>query len=84
MFFTHPLKEGEVFFNPDAMMPGPDGKIISRLGTVLDRNGFEELKSDYYQLRGWDIETGYPTSTRLRALGLSDIIGDLQKHGLIV
>ncbi|MEE8419598.1 MAG: aldehyde ferredoxin oxidoreductase N-terminal domain-containing protein [Dehalococcoidales bacterium] len=83
-YFTHPLEEGEVFFNRDAIMPGPDGKIISRLGTVLDRNEFEEMKSEYYRLRGWDVETGFPTRTRLIALGLSDIIGDLQKRGLVV
>jgi len=83
-FFTNPLKQGEVFFNPDAIMPGPDGKIISRLGTVLDRGEFEKMKDDYYRLRGWDIETGFPTKARLKELGLGDIINDLEGLGLVV
>ena len=83
-FFTHPLQQGEVFFNPDAVMPGPDGKIISRLGIVLDRSEFEKMKDNYYQLRGWDIGTGIPTLTRLDELDLSDIIDDLKKYVLVV
>jgi aldehyde:ferredoxin oxidoreductase len=83
-FFTSPLKKGDVFFNPDAIMPGPEGKLFSRMGAVLDRTKFEKMKSDYYQLRGWDIDTGFPTVTRLKALGLNDIINDLKTQDLIV
>jgi len=78
-FFTHPLKQGDVFFNPEAIMPGPDGQIISRLDKVLDRRKFKEMLSEYYQLRGWDIDTGFPTAARLRELGLDDAISDLSK-----
>lgn len=67
--FTHPLKQGEVFFNPDAVMPGKDGKLISRLGITLDRQEFEKMKMEYYRLRGWDTETGVPTTSRLKELG---------------
>jgi aldehyde:ferredoxin oxidoreductase len=83
-FFTQPIKQGEVFFNPDAVMPGPDGKIISRLGAVLDRSEFEKMKTDYYQLRGWDTATGFPTRVKLNELGLGDIAGDLKNRGLLV
>lgn len=76
-FFTHPLKRGEAIFNPDGIMPGPDGEIISRLDKVLDRDKFQEMLTEYYQLRGWDTATGYPTTARLRELGLDDIISDL-------
>jgi aldehyde:ferredoxin oxidoreductase len=82
--FTRPLQQGEVFFDPDGLMPGPDGKIISRLGMVLDRIEFEKMKSDYYHLRHWDVETGFPTRTGLRELGLSDIIGSLENQGLVI
>ena len=56
-YFTHPLKQGDVFFNPEAIMPGPDGRIISRLDKVLERDKYQEMLSEYYQLRGWDIDT---------------------------
>jgi aldehyde:ferredoxin oxidoreductase len=78
-FFTHPLKKDEVFFNPDGVMPGPGDKIISRLGQVVDRNEFENMKSEYYELRGWDVATGFPTRARLEELGLGDIADDLEK-----
>ena len=77
-FFTSPLKRGEVFFNPNAIMPGRDGQIMSRLGSVLDKGKFEEMKSEYYLLRGWDVNTGIPTAARLRALGLDDVADEIQ------
>jgi aldehyde:ferredoxin oxidoreductase len=70
--FTRPLKQGEVFFNPDAVMPGKDGKTISRLGMTLDRQEFEKMLDEYYQLRGWDTETGIPNDSQLKELGLCD------------
>jgi len=82
-FHHEPLKKGEVFFNPDALMPGPDGETISRIGSVVDRDEFEKMKSEYYQLRGWDITTGFPTRARLNELGLSDIISDLDQMDLL-
>jgi aldehyde:ferredoxin oxidoreductase len=83
-FFTHPLKQGDVFFNPDAVMPGPEGRIISRLGKALDRDEFEGMKNEYYRLRGWDAETGYPTKEKLQELGLGGVAGDLEEQGGLV
>jgi aldehyde:ferredoxin oxidoreductase len=68
-----PLKQGDVFFNPDAIMPGPEGTQISKLGCVVDRSDFENLKTEYYQLRGWDRDTGIPTKAKLAELELDDI-----------
>jgi aldehyde:ferredoxin oxidoreductase len=75
-FFTEPLQRGEVFFNPDGIMPGKDGELISRLGKTLDREGFQTMLADYYRLRGWD-GNGYPTRERLVELGLEDVAEEL-------
>mgnify|MGYP001501851179 CR=1 FL=1 len=75
--FTHPLQQGEVFFDPDCIMPGKDGEIISRMGMTLDKNEYDKMQTDYYRLRGWDTATGFPTAARLGELGLNDIIKDL-------
>jgi aldehyde:ferredoxin oxidoreductase len=83
-FHDQPLKKGDIFFNPDAYMPGPNGEITSRIGSVLERSRFEDLKDEYYTLRGWDLKTGYPTITKLTELGLSDIAADLKKSGLAI
>ncbi len=71
------------FFNPDCIVPGRDGEIISRKGMKIDRNDFEDLKSEYYELRGWDKETGLPTEKTLQALDLADIATDLKNRGMI-
>ncbi|MHB8927676.1 MAG: aldehyde ferredoxin oxidoreductase family protein [Bacillota bacterium] len=34
----------------------------------------EEMLPEYYSLRGWDAENGLPTKSRLRRLGLDDVI----------
>ena len=65
-------------------MPGPNGEIISRTGSVLPRDKFEDLKDEYYTLRGWDLKTGFPTVAKLNELGLDDISVDLKKRGLAV
>jgi aldehyde:ferredoxin oxidoreductase len=83
-FFTTPIKQGDIFFNPDAVMPGKNGELISRLGSVLDRKEFERMKDDYYRLRGWDTTTGFPITGRLNELGLKEVADDLKKRGLAV
>lgn len=50
-------------------------------GRKLDRKKFEKMKSEYYELRGWDVETGVPTRAKLEELGLKDIADDLDKLG---
>jgi aldehyde:ferredoxin oxidoreductase len=36
----------------------------------LDRAQFLPVMDNYYRLRGWDVETGWPTSATLERLGL--------------
>ncbi|MEW6567553.1 MAG: aldehyde ferredoxin oxidoreductase family protein [Chloroflexota bacterium] len=36
----------------------------------------EEMLRAYYQARGWDVHTGRPSSVRLRALGLENVVKD--------
>jgi aldehyde:ferredoxin oxidoreductase len=83
-FHTRPLEFGEAFINPEAKMPGHEGNVISRLGCVLEKDKFEEMKGEYYLLRGWDPASGYQTSAKLKELGLGDIAADLKSRGLAV
>ena len=50
-------------------------------GSVLESSKFEEMKSKYYALRGWDIATGIPTRQTLEQTGLRDIAQDQEKRG---
>lgn len=47
------------------------------------RTDFEKLKSEYYQLRGWDVESDLPTETRLKVLELEDVASDLKARNLL-
>lgn len=70
-YFTTPLKgEGH---NPECLVPGKDGEVVSRKGQVLEREKFEKMKDEYYHLRGWDIRTGIPAREKMLEMGLEEI-----------
>ncbi len=73
----------DLFYNPECLAPGKDGEVISRKGAVIDREVFEEMKDEYYQLRGWDLASGFPTETKLKELELEDVAGDLKERNLL-
>jgi aldehyde:ferredoxin oxidoreductase len=37
---------------------------------------FDLLRQQYYKAMGWDLETGYPSKSRLKELGLLDLTGN--------
>ncbi len=82
-YHTDPLEKAEIFWNVDGLVPGKNGKAMSRVGKVIDRDDFEKLKDEYYELRGWDTGTGLPTESKLAELGLEDIALDLKDRGLL-
>jgi aldehyde:ferredoxin oxidoreductase len=47
----------------------------------IDKEKFEQLKDRYYQLRGWDVETGQPTRITLEELGLGYVADELANIG---
>jgi aldehyde:ferredoxin oxidoreductase len=56
--------------------PVPGGPLK---GASIDKEKFEKMLEDYYEMRGWDKETGVPTSERLRSLGVGEIAKDMEK-----
>jgi len=52
-------------------------------GKPLSRKDCEKMLDDYYDERGWDIETGIPTEKTLIGCGLEDVAKDLKKRGYI-
>ncbi|MGD9162255.1 MAG: aldehyde ferredoxin oxidoreductase N-terminal domain-containing protein [Desulfobacteraceae bacterium] len=83
MDFYHEEPLGSMFKNPECIAPGKEKEQISRKGYILDRNDFEKLKSEYYILRGWDVETGFQTYAKLKELDMEDIALNLDKLGLL-
>ncbi len=50
-------------------------------GRYLNREKFEEFKTLYYQLEGWDVETGWPTRRTLEELNLAFVADELEGKG---
>ena len=80
-FFSLPVQYDQA--NADCVVPGKGGEVVSRKGAVVDRNEFEKMKDEYYQLRGWDVATGLQTAEGLRKVGLLDVARDMDKRGLL-
>jgi len=79
--FTDPVET--VFMNPDVIVPGLGEEVISRKGKTLDRSVFEEMRREFYELRGWDPESGMQKAETLERLGMSELMKDLKRMSLI-
>ena len=53
------------------------------LSEPLDRERWEKVKDRYYELRGWDANTGVPGRAKLEELGMKDVADKLQSAGKI-
>jgi aldehyde:ferredoxin oxidoreductase len=79
--FIEPV-ESDVL-NPRLIVPGPTEEPVSIRGNVLDRQKFEEMRREYYTLRGWGPATGLQKKETLVRLGMGDVAEELGKAGLI-
>lgn len=79
--FTHPVET--VFMNPDVLVPGQGKEVVSRKGKTLDRKLFEKMRAEFYELRGWNAESGLQKPETLDRMGLSDLLPDLDRIGLV-
>jgi len=68
---------------PHLVVPGRDGEVITRKGALFERDKFEKMKDEYYQIRQWDVATGLQTRARLEELGLGGVADDLEGRGLL-
>jgi hypothetical protein len=66
------------------MMPGKNGELFTCMGSVVDREAFEQVMDDYYRERQWDIKNGLFTKAGLQGLALEDLIPEMEKKGFIV
>jgi aldehyde:ferredoxin oxidoreductase len=81
--FTDNVYEGRPFF-PNEHMPGKeDGTwgFYAYSERRLDRDKFDEFKTRFYELQGWDTATGYPTRATLETLGLGYVADELERNG---
>jgi aldehyde:ferredoxin oxidoreductase len=48
---------------------------------TLDKEKFDEFKTRFYELQGWDPATGYPTRAALESLDLGYVADELEDKG---
>jgi aldehyde:ferredoxin oxidoreductase len=53
------------------------GTAAGLVNGPIDKAKFEALKDRYYEWRGWDVNTGWPTRVKLEELGLKDVADEL-------
>jgi aldehyde:ferredoxin oxidoreductase len=51
------------------------------MGRMLDKAKFEEFKSIFYRMEGWDVETGWPTRKLLAKLDMVEVADALESAG---
>ena len=64
------------------MGPGggkPEGALADAINSSF--NSFDEFKTKFYKLQGWDTTTGYPTRSALEPIGLGYVADELEKEG---
>ncbi len=78
----------EYVYSVPVVRPNPlpvyqDGRwsFSDNVGRTLDRARFEEWKTLYYDMEGWDTRSGWPTGNTLRELGLDRVAHELQQKG---
>lgn len=57
------------------------GSATGLVNGPIDKAKFEALKDRYYERRGWDVKTGWPTRDKLEELGLKDVADELAGIG---
>ncbi len=64
----------EAWFTPVKERGGPEYFLTDYYRRkIITKEDFERLLDDYYEERGWDIETGTPTSDKLEELSLGGL-----------
>ena len=58
---------------PDAFYEEPSIEDPDK-GKPFNREEIDEALSRYYELRGWDLETGIPTESTITRLGLNELL----------
>ncbi|MBW1902788.1 MAG: aldehyde:ferredoxin oxidoreductase [Deltaproteobacteria bacterium] len=68
---------------PFFLLPGRENgewKYMETIGRTLDKVKFDEWKTLYYNIEGWDAKSGYPTRSTLESLGLENVADELERR----
>jgi aldehyde:ferredoxin oxidoreductase len=80
--YTVPYPAGMA--GPAYYLPGRENgtwTYIDVTGRVMDKDKFDEWKTKFYTLEGWDTSSGWPTRSTLEGLGLKRVADKLEANG---
>jgi len=63
-------------FSDSIKLHGPE-----KTSEAIDRGKWEALRDRYYQVRGWNVDTGRPQRPKLESLGMKDVADGLEIVG---
>lgn len=69
--------------NPELIVPGPTEEPVSVKGNTLNRGDFEQMRRQYYEMRGWDPDTGLQKKEVFERLGMPDVYKELESQNLV-
>lgn len=58
--------------------PLPEGPAK---GAILSKDKINKILNEYYEVMGWDKDSGLPTKKKLLELGLEEVAGELESMG---
>jgi aldehyde:ferredoxin oxidoreductase len=54
--------------------------FVTRIAiSFVYRDRFEDFKTRFYKLQGWETSNGYPTAGTLHSMGLNHVADELQQ-----
>jgi aldehyde:ferredoxin oxidoreductase len=72
---------GVVPYNLPVQMENGGWAYRSMLGRSLNRGKVDDFKTLFYEIEGWDVNTGHPTRKTLESLGLGYVADELENKG---
>jgi len=78
------VRQGRMREHDESVIPyfkQPDFQPEANTPHTIDPDKFRLLMDRYYEKRGWDKRTGWPTQQKLEDLGLKDIADELEELG---
>lgn len=69
--------------NPELIVPGPTEEPVSVKGNTVDRGAFEDMRREYYTLRGWHPDTGLQAPQVFDQLDMPGVGRALENRGLL-
>ncbi len=85
-FADYLYTESSSYFTPNKYMPGlKNGRwtFVDTSGRHLEKDKFEDFKTRFYKLQGWETSTGYPLESTLKSQGLDFVADELRENGTL-